>query len=167
MDWNIAESQRCCTRCDCEFDDGDAYFSALYETSEAFLRKDFCPRCWDESDDDQRGRPFSFWQTEVPREEEPKKVFVDTNVIFDFFRQLAEEEHIPVKRNFRYILGLMLMRKKKLKLKDVVREDGKEYLVLRRSRTQELHRVLDPKLSEEELDQVKAELTQILETELV
>lgn len=167
MDWDIAESERRCATCDREFVEGDAYFSALYEAAGAFLRKDFCPACWEEPENPDRGQPFSFWKTEVPREEEPKKVFVDDHVIFDFFRQLADEDDVPAKRNFRYILGLMLMRKKKLKLRDVERRDGNEYLVLRRSRSKELHRVLDPKLSEEELEQVKAKLTQILETEVM
>ncbi len=61
----------------------------------------------------------------------------------------------------------MLMRKKKLKFADVVREDGKEYLILRRSRTKEEHRVLNPQLTDEETEQVRQELTQILETQVL
>jgi hypothetical protein len=166
LDWEIAKSEHRCSLCDRAFAEEETYYSALYDTGAEFERKDFCTGCWD-ADEGHRARAFSFWKTEVPREDEPKKLFVDDAVIFDFFRRLAPEEAQPVKRNFRYLLGLMLMRKKKLKFKDVVRENGKEYLVLRRSRTKEEHRVLNPELTEEELIQVRSELNQILETEAV
>ena len=167
MDWNIAKSERRCTNCGKEFAEEEQYYSALYDTGADFERRDFCVGCWTAENTPHRNEAFSFWKTEVPRPDEPRKVFVDDNVIFDFFQRLATEEGQPVKRNFRYILGLMLMRKKKLKFKDVVRENGKEYLVLRRSRTKEEHRVLNPQLTDEETEQVRSELTQILETEVL
>ncbi len=164
MDWNIAKSLHRCSSCDKEFTEEEPYFSALFDAEAEFERKDFCTACWDTAGHE---AAFSFWRTEVPKPDEPRRVFVDDNVIFDFFLRLAAEEDQPLRRNFRYILGLMLMRKKKLKFKDVVRQDGKEYLVLRRSRTKEEHRVLNPQLTDEEAEQVRQELTQILETEVV
>ncbi|MFH1733057.1 MAG: hypothetical protein ABIF82_15605 [Planctomycetota bacterium] len=167
LDWDIAKSLHRCTRCDKEFAEEEPYCSALYDTGVEFERKDFCTECWDAPGEPHRERAFSFWKTEIPRADEPRKVFVDDNVIFDFFQRLAPEEDQPTKRNFRYILGLMLMRKKKLKFKDVVREDDREYLILRRSRTKEEHRVLNPQLTDEETEQVRQELTQILETQVL
>jgi hypothetical protein len=160
-EWNIAKSERRCTVCDKTFAEEEGYYSAVYDAGAAFERRDFCDGCWATAD---RGTPFSFWRTEVPRADQPKKMFVDDAVIFDFFKRLADEEDQATKRNFRYLLGLMLMRKKFLKFQDVDRRGGKEYLVLRRSRTKEEHRVLNPDLTEEELESVKAELTHILET---
>lgn len=167
MDWNISRSLRHCSRCNREFATEEEYYSALFDAGAEFERKDFCRPCWTSQPSGDREKAFSFWRTEVPRPDQPKKVFVDDRVIFDFFQRLAAEEDQPTKRNFRYILGLMLMRKKFLKFKDVVRKDGKEYLVLRRSRTQEEHHVLNPQLTDSEMEQVKNELTQILETEIV
>jgi len=165
-DWNIAKSERCCAGCGRTFAEEEPYYSALFDTETEFERQDFCPGCWAAPDNAHRERAFSFWRTEVPKADEPRKVFVDDAVVFDFFARLADEEAQPVKRNFRYILALMLMRKKKLKFQDVVRENGREYLVLRRSRTREEHRVLNPELSDGEMEQVKSELTHILETEV-
>ena len=164
MDWNISRSQRRCSKCEKEFAEEEEYFSALFDAGATFERKDFCPACWT---DTTKPAFFSFWKTEIPKPEQQKKLFVDDSVIFDFFRKLADDEAEPAKRNFRYILALMLMRKKVLKFKDVAREHDKEYIVLRRSRTQEEHRVLNPQLTEAEMEQVKLELTKILETEVV
>ena len=167
MDWNISKSLHRCEQCGKEFAEEEGYFSALYDTGVEFNRKDFCVACWENPEAPQREHVFSFWKTEIPKADEPRKMFVDDSVIFDFFQRLAPEDEEPTKRNFRYILGLMLMRKKKLKFKDVVRKDSREYLILRRSRTQEEHRVLNPQLTDEETEQVRLELTQILETQVL
>ena len=167
LDWNISKSLHRCEQCEKEFAEEEAYFSAIYDTGVEFERKDFCVACWEDHDAPQREQAFSFWKTEIPKADEPRKMFVDDSVIFDFFQRLASEDEEPTKRNFRYILGLMLMRKKKLKFADVVREDGKEYLILRRSRTKEEHRVLNPQLTDDETEQVRLELTQILETQVL
>ena len=167
LDWNISKSLHRCEHCEKEFSEEEAYLSAIYDTGVEFERKDFCVACWETLEVPQREQAFSFWKTEIPKADEPRKMFVDDSVIFDFFQRLASEDEEPIKRNFRYILGLMLMRKKKLKFKDVAREDGKEYLILRRSRTKEEHRVLNPQLTDEEAEQVRLELTQILETQVL
>jgi hypothetical protein len=167
LDWNITKSLHRCGRCSKEFAEEEPYYSALHDSGVEFERKDFCVGCWEALDAPQREQAFSFWRTEIPKADEPRKVFVDDAVIFDFFQRLASEEDQPTKRNFRYILGLMLMRKKKLKFKDVVREGDKEYLILRRSRTKEEHRVLNPQLTDEEAEQVRQELTQILDTQVL
>jgi hypothetical protein len=166
LDWNIAKSERLCACCDKGFEEEEPYYSVLIDQGAEFERKDVCVDCWDSDRNTFREQAFSFWQTEVPKAEQTRKLFVDDAVIFDFFKRLEAEEEEPTKRNFRYILGLMLMRKKKLKFKDVVRKGDKEYLVLRRSRTKEEHRVLNPDLNEEELEHVRVQLTQILETEV-
>lgn len=167
MDWNISKSLRCCSNCEKQFAEEESYYSALYDSGLEFERKDFCQDCWAAPDAPHRTQAFSFWKTEVPKADEPKKIFVDDSVILDFFRRLATEDDQPLKRNFRYMLGLMLMRKKVLKFQDVLRQDGKEYLVLRRTKTHEEHRVLNPQLTDDETEQVKHELRKILETEVL
>lgn len=165
MDWNISKSTRRCSQCNKEFAESEIYFSILLDEPAGLVRQDFCSVCWTASSQP-RANQLSFWKTEVPRADAPKKMFVDDAVIFDFFKRLEGEEEDAAKRNFRYILALMLMRKKLLKFKDVKRADGKEYIILRRSRTEEEHRVLNPSLTDEETEQVRIELSRILETEV-
>ena len=86
---------------------------------------------------------------------------IDTSVIREFFERLAGEED-PTKQNFRYILALLLLRKKVLKFATVDRDGERETLVLRGSTTGEEHRVLNPGLSEEQLAAVQVEVDRIL-----
>ena len=74
-----------------------------------FQRLDYSMERWEAGD-----RPdhlFSFWRTRVPEQGERRKVFVDDQVLMDIFERLAEDER-PQRQAFRYVLGLILIRKK-------------------------------------------------------
>ena len=80
---------------------------------------------------------------------------VDGSVVFDIFQKLdgAHDRH---DQNFRYILGLLLMRRKRLKFLDVEKTEDGEFLVLEDRRLQDVkYRLLDPRLSEEEMQHAK------------
>jgi hypothetical protein len=163
MEWNITKSQRRCTQCEAAFAEGAAYTSALYEEQLSFVRRDFCPKCWDALPD--RSGVFSFWRTRVPKRDEERKLFVDDSVVLDFFRRLGSGED-EKRLNFRYILALLLMRKKLLKFVDIRRREGREYLVLKQPHEEQEHEVLNPQLNEGQLEQVRQDLSQILEADL-
>lgn len=166
MDWNIQKSSRECCTCSRQFGEGELYFSALLDSGREFQRKDYCPACWQSSAAE--GQAFSFWKTRVPTGEEQRKLFVDNNVLLDFFLRLsAEEGEQPQhKVKFRYILALVLMRKKVLRFVDIVRNGERECLVLRYPREGREFQVIDPGLTEEEADTVKDDLSQVLNAEM-
>ena len=66
------------------------------------------PRKWAQFD---KSNLLAFWQTVMPASEEKKKVFVDDEVLCTLFERLAETTE-PSKVNFRFVLGLILMRKR-------------------------------------------------------
>ena len=159
MDWNIARGQRVCA-CGRELTENETYCAALYEQGEQFLRRDYCPPCWERARAE--GGHFSFWRTAVPPKEQKRRLFADDEVLLDFFFRLehAEEEQ---KQHFFYLLGLILMRKKVLKFEDIQRADDREFLCLRYPREDRVFRVLDPKLTPEQTDALKEQLSQILD----
>ena len=163
MEWNIAKSERRCSRCEAAFVEGDEFTSALFEQGADLIRRDFCPSCWQALAD--RAAVFSFWRTRVPERGDEARLRVDAGVVMSVFRRLAGSTE-PKRLNFRYILALMLMRNKALKFIDIRRRGGQEYLVLRSPRDQAEHEVLNPQLSDEQLEQVREDLSQILEADL-
>lgn len=78
-------------------------------------RMNFCPECWNTG---KRPAPpaemFSFWKTVVPESQKKAKTFVDDSVLLDLFNRLAERDDITDLR-FRFVLALLLMRKRLLK----------------------------------------------------
>ena len=159
MDWNVAKSQRLCV-CGRELEENEPYFAALYEEGEEFIRRDYCAACWEKTSAE--GRFFSFWKTTVPPKEHKRRLFADDEVLLDFFFRLegAQEEQ---RRHFFYLLALILMRKKILKFEDIERDGESEFLCLRYPREDRLLRVPDPKLTEEQIEAVKEQLSEILD----
>lgn len=163
MEWTIAPAPRRCFDCCVEFAEGQEYFSALIDTGAAFERRDHCPSCWHNTAD--RAAAFSFWKTRVPRKQEQTRLLADDDVLWDFFLRLQDDPD-PARQQFCYLLALILMRRRALKFEDVEKDGGREFLVLRTPRQQRRFRVLNPNLTEEQLDQVKEQIGQILNLSL-
>ena len=159
MDWNIGRGQRVCA-CGRALAENEVYYAALYEQGEEFLRRDYCPPCWERARAE--GGHFSFWRTAVPPKEQKRRLFADDQVLLDFFCRLESEED-EQRRRFFYLLALILMRKKILKFEDIQREGDHEFLCLRYPREDRVFRVLDPKLAPEQSDALKEQLSQILD----
>ena len=156
-DWEIAKSQYRCSACSIVLNELEEYHSVLYDRPEGFERKDLCNACWHGSADDM----FSFWKTQVPSREVKPRRFVDDEVLIDFFQRLegATEES---KVNFRYILCLVLMRKKLLKFEGTRRDAAGEFLRIKLRGQDAVQEVFNPGITAEKMEQVTVEVGQIL-----
>jgi len=161
-DWRIQRKRSSCSRCSREFEPGQALFSALYETPEGIVRSDFCPSCWTPEES-----MMCFWKTSVPVPEEPseREPRLSIPLVVDFFVSL-EGEADPLKRSFRYVLALYLMRKKQLKFADSRSEGDDEILRLRWRGGDEITEVWSVNLDEEQIAGVAEQLGAILRVNL-
>lgn len=158
MDWEISKTALVCASCSTTFAEGQEIVSVLYDEPNGFMRKDYCAACRPEPNG---GAAFSFWRTRIPPSDAPVRRFVDDDVLRDLFRRLEGHDD-PRKRNFRYVLALLLMRKKLLKFQQFRRDENGDTLLLQDRLTGVVHRVADPNLSEEQIDQVTEEIGQVL-----
>jgi hypothetical protein len=162
-EYKVETSSRQCSRCDRRFAVGDEYYSAVTETAEEdrLARCDFCPACWAPAD-----AYFSFWKTRVPepKEEPAGPRFIDLERLLAVFERLADAED-PQGQRFRYVLALVLMRKRRLRLVSSRRLAGRrgEELTLRQVGLDREHTVTSPGLSEEEILSVAGRLREILD----
>ncbi len=166
MDFKISRSMRKCETCEKDFCAGAEYFCAISEGDGEFARREYCAQCW-ESDTGRAAAEgaYSYWRTGIPERTDEKRS-LDVAAASTFFRRLAGSEE-PHKRNFAYLLALLLMRKKVLLLEETVRESGKDFLVLRfrGEDAEDSFRAEDPRLPVEELEKVKDELGQLLDAD--
>jgi hypothetical protein len=139
----------------------EEYYAALVETAEGLDRRDFCMEYW-ESD---RPEVYCFWKSRVPNPEKKKHLFIDDQMLTSFFDRLAGEEEAE-KINFRFVLMLILMRKKKLKYDSSRMDDGKEIWTVRVTGQDRMEEVVNPQLSEEQIEQLSSQMSQILQTDL-
>ena len=141
----------------------EKYYAVLRETPVGFERIDIAAECWAEFD---KSNQLGFWQTVMPLHEQKKKVFVDDEVLCGLFERLADATE-PAKINFRFVLGLILMRKRLLVYETTrTAENGQEIWAMRFRGKEEMLDMLNPRLDEQQVKDVSTQLGEILNEEV-
>jgi len=151
-----------CAVCGRSIEAGEKLFAAVRETPAGIERVDVGPECWDNFP---RHDLLAYWHTSMRKIEEKKKVFVDDEVLCTLFERLGDASE-PVKVHFRFVLGLILMRKR-LVIYESTRRDSEQdiWIVHMKGKDQQLE-LTDPKLNEQQVAEVSGQLSQILNEEL-
>ena len=151
-----------CAICGRAIEAGEKLFAAVSETQVGIERLDIGPECWDAF---ARRDLLAYWQTSMRKIEEKKKVFVDDEVLCTLFERLADAAE-PVKIHFRFVLGLILMRKRLAVYESTRHDEGRDvWIVHMKGKDQQLE-LIDPKLNEQQVAEVSGQLGQILNEEL-
>lgn len=157
-EWKYTRRQAQCAGCEQAFQDGERHVSALVFEGEDLRREDHCTTCFGRRDN--VGDLF-FWFT---RHRVGKRALqLDLATLEALFLRL-EGRAEPRIRELRYVLCLLLMRKRRLKLDRVVRgETDGEAMILHRPRRKEVLKVYVFEFSPERLDALKSDLLGLLE----
>lgn len=157
MEYTIQPNSRRCALTGRELHPGERFFSALMEEDRQFVRKDFCTEAW-------QGPPsgtFSFWTGLVHAGNEKVKPRFDDDLLEECFQRL-EGQSEQSRVNFRYVVALLLMRRRRFRYETSTMVDGIEKVTLRCLRTNAKHEVVNPRLNDEEMAQVQEEVFNVL-----
>ena len=157
MDYQIQAATRRCAVTGRELQPGEKFYSVLLDENGRFIRQDYSTDAW-------QGPPqgaFSFWLSRVPPPEEGRGPRIDDDLLFDCFQRL-ESDTEAARVNFRYVVALLLMRRRRLKFEEAGQENGQEVLRLRCVRTRTQYDVVNPRLTEAEMTAVQEEVFKVL-----
>lgn len=160
--WNIRSRSRECAVTGRPFDDGEKHYTAIHfdpETS-GFSRRDVSLEAWEREVAERK--PFSFWKTTYeppPVEEKPE--IAPKESAQQLLQRLIEEDD-PKTENARYILALMLERKRQLTPTDVRDTESGRMLFYENKKTGEVFVVRDPELRLDEIEPVQEEVSMLL-----
>lgn len=160
-EWEINKPLGQCYGTGRKIEYGEEYFGALVETGEGLQRRDFCADYWEE----EKPNVFCYWKTRLPHPSQKKQIFVDDEMLLAFFERLGKETE-QEKVNFRFVLALILMRKRRLKYDATRVEDAKEIWRLRIVGEKQIVEVINPHLDEEQIEQLSSQIGQILQADL-
>jgi hypothetical protein len=160
-EWEINKPLGQCYGTGRKIEYGEEYFGALLETGEGLQRRDFCADYWEK----EKPNVFCYWKTRLPHPDQKKQIFVDDEMLQAFFERL-EKETEQEKVNFRFVLSLILMRKRRLKYDATRVEDAKEIWRLRIVGEKQIVEVINPHLDEEQIEQLSSQMGQILQADL-
>jgi hypothetical protein len=143
------------------FVEGEEIVSAIFGTDEGFERRDYKAAAFEGVEG-----AYSFWRGRIPVKEEDAHV-LDFDLALDFFRKLVAEND-PEQAGLRFLLGLLLGRKRRLKLKGFSRKGDREVLnlVIRGDEEDEPVSVDVPELDAEAQAALQAELNRLFGIEV-
>ncbi|MHC4075625.1 MAG: hypothetical protein ACYSRR_05040 [Planctomycetota bacterium] len=160
-EWQINKPLGQCYGTGAEIEHGQEYYAALVDSPEGLQRRDFSVDYWQ----GQKPQVYCYWKTKLPSPDQKKKIFVDDDMLIAFFERLAAETE-QEKINFRFVLMLILMRKRKLKYDSSRIEDDIEIWRLKVTGENSFVEVINPHLNEEQIEQLSSQLGQILQVDL-
>ena len=144
-----------------QIEPGEEYFGALVETEQGLERRDFSAEYWEK----EKPEVFCFWKTKLADPDEKKELFVSDEMLMAFFERLGHETD-PEKVNFRFVLALVLMRKRRLKYDATKMDDGNETWSLRVVGQKETVEVANPHLDDEQIELLTSQIGQILQMDM-
>src|SRR5687767_11860342 len=162
-EWEVARSTGQCAATGRPLAEGESYYAVLMQGSEGVERKDFSLEAWS-------GPPpesICYWRGRIPVRDKKRQTVsaVDQELLTHLFLRLEDQDTEPAQQ-FRFVLALLLMRKKVLKYEQIVRDADREYWQMRLVSEQSIHQVLNPRLSNEQIDRLGAQLLGVLTGEI-
>lgn len=158
-DYEIQGPTRVCAATGRELKPGDRFYGVLSDSGGKLVRTDYAADAW-------AGPPVgvvAYWSGKVPAaDNKHRKPVVNDDLLLDCFDRLKGTTD-PDGQNFRYVAALLLMRRKRFKFEDAVRDDAsRDVLLVRDARGGAVHHVTDPRLTDDQVAVVQAEVFRVL-----
>jgi hypothetical protein len=161
QEWTIQGRGDRCSVTGEPFIDGQYFYTLLFEEGAGYRREDLSESIFKERPPE-APKPYSFWRSkfEPPPAAPPEALGKQTAE--DLLRRYMQEDS-PQYANARYILALMLERKRLLKEIEVKHaEDGRMTRIYEHAKTGEVFVIPDPQLRLDELATVQTEIAEQL-----
>ena len=157
QEWEVQPAAGRCALTGRKLQEGEEFYSALFEEGDTFRRVDYSPESW-------KGPPegsYCHFKSRMPVKEKRKKLLVDNDILASFFLRLGDDAE-PARVQFRFVLALILMRKRLLRYEGSKVEAGVEVWRMTLTTDRSEHRVVNPRLTDEQIEGVSSQLSAIL-----
>ena len=161
-DWKLERSAGRCVKTGREFAPGETYHVVLYKENDGLRREDYSEQVWSDPPEG----AFCCFKTRKPdtQPDKKKRLLVDDEVLIDFFIRLKDEQERS-RLQFRFVLALILMRKRLVKYEQTRTDGPAEIWRMRLMRDRTVHEVVNPRLNDEEIEDVSRQLTAVLHSD--
>jgi hypothetical protein len=151
-EWEIKSRAHCCARTGKQFGQGEYFYTLLFRDGEGFRREDISEEAW--ANRNENIQPFSFWRSKYEARAPSGRESLEEDDAESLLRRLIAIQD-PASANARYILALMLERKRILR---PVESRDADLLVYEHAATGETLVITNPHLSLENIPAVQNEV---------
>lgn len=156
LDFEIQRCTRRCAKTDKELQPGESFYSVLVAEGKDVVRRDYSVAAWDGAPDEAIG----FWKSRIPEPNSKKVNWAPNDVMLNYF---VSTENDPEKRDIRFVLALLLLRRRIFRLEESEAETGsQEVMTLHCPRNDTEYRVDVISPGSERAREIQNEVAQIL-----
>jgi hypothetical protein len=157
-DFPIGHLSGQCAACCQPLQPGQVYYAVIWQQDEQYIRKDFDEKCWTAPPPDALGA----WRAKVPvSQARPRPKHVPARLLMDVFERLGETDGAaPAK--MRFVLALLLMRRRLLRDGGLREEAGVQTWHMKRPADQVEFDVVCPPLSEQDTEELSQQMMDLL-----
>lgn len=157
MDYEIQRCTRHCAETGRELVPGESFYSVLRAEGADLQRSDYAADAWKGPPEDAVG----WWKSQIPDRNAQRKQWAPNDVMLQFFDELAEQ---PDKQDMRYVLALLLVRRRVMRLEESETDDaGREIVVLYCPRREATYRIPAAVPPQSRAEEIQEELARLLE----
>ena len=167
VDWKIKSRSGVCSHTGEAFTDDEPFYTCIFADpeSDGFIRRDYSASAWQEVSASLEPAPFSFWKSVFKTVvAEKKEEAIPQNSVEAMLHRMIEEDRTETE-NARYILALMLERKKILIPTEKKETENRTLLFYEHKDSGAVYIVSDPGLRLDEVERIQDEVSQLLEEE--
>jgi len=164
-DWTIQSRSGRCAATGREFAEGEIFYTLLFRERDGFRREDLSEEAWKERQagpaSPGKPEPYSFWRSKFEPPPPPAPEALGKETAEELLRNYMGGQD-EGRANARYILALMLERKRLLKQIEAKEDIHGRTLVYEHVRTGEVFIVPDPGLRLDQIEAVQTEVAALL-----
>ncbi|MDZ4402319.1 hypothetical protein [Prosthecobacter sp.] len=162
QNWSIRSRAHECALTGRPFEDGESFHTAIYfdPQENGYVRRDVCNEAWPQ--EVEQRQPVASWKTVYQKVLVEARPEIAPKESAQSLLQRFIEEGDPRTENARYILALMLERKRQLVQTAEKEVDGAKMLFYENRKTGEIFIVRDPELKLDEITQMQDEVATLL-----
>lgn len=156
FDFDVQRCTRRCAKTERELEPGELVHSVLVPDGVETVRRDYSAEGWEGPPENTIG----YWKSRIPAANSNKVNWAPNDVMLDYFARL---EGNAEKQDVRYVLALLLMRRRVVRMEDTEsREDGTELMVLHCPKNETDYRVDVSAPRAERVKEIQEELAELL-----
>lgn len=162
QNWSIRSRAHECALTQRPFEDGESFHTSIYfdPQENGYVRRDVCLEAWPQ--EMELHRPVASWKTVYQKVSAEARPEIAPKESAQSLLQRFIEEGDPKTDNARYILALMLERKRQLVQTAEKEVEGARMLFYENKKTGEIFIVRDPELKLDEIAQMQDEVATLL-----
>jgi len=156
MEYDVQKTTRLCATTGREIGIGETFYTVLVREGTELRRLDYAADAWSGPPDESIG----WWKSTMGDKEAKKPKLAPSEVLLELFRELGDAAD---RRDLRYVLTLLLIRRRLLRLEETVHEPGgDETMVLYCPRDEQTYRTATVVPDDKRRQEIQDYLSQLL-----